>query len=55
MYYINAIESNKALEKLTILDAMIVPAQSVSDKIIVNCFKKVGISEVRQCNTVVAA
>lgn len=45
--YINAIDSNKELPNITILDAMIMLEQSWStlpDTTIINCFKKAGIS-----------
>ena len=46
--YINAMESNKELPKITILDAMAMFEQSWSalpDTTVINCFKKAGISK----------
>ena len=53
--YINAIDSNKELPKITILDAMVMLEQSWSmlpDTTIINCFKKAGISKESQQNSI---
>ena len=52
--YINAVDSNKELPKITILDAMVMLEQSWSalpDTTIINCFKK-GISKESQQNSI---
>ena len=49
--YINAMESNKELPKITILGAMTMLEQSWStlpDTTVINCFKKAGISKESQ-------
>ena len=49
--YINAMESDKELPKITILDAVAMLKQSwceLPDITIINCFKKAGISKENQ-------
>ena len=53
--YINAMESNKELPKITILDAMAMLEQSWStlpDTTVINCFKKAGISKESQQDSI---
>ena len=53
--YINAMESNKELRKITILDAMAMLEQSWSalpDTTVINCFKKAGISKESQQDSI---
>ena len=53
--YINAVDSNKEMPKITILDAMVMLKQSWSalpDTTIINCFKKAGISKESQQNSI---
>ena len=53
--YINAMESNKELPKITILDAVAMLEQSwlaLPDTTVINCFKKAGISKESQQDSI---
>ena len=53
--YISAVDSNKEMPKITILDAMVIVEQSLSalpETTIINCFRKVGISKESQYNSI---
>ena len=53
--YINAMESNKELPKITKLDAVAMLEQSwsaLSDTTVIDCFKKAGISKESQQDSI---
>ena len=53
--YINAMESNKELSKITILDVMAMLEQSwfaLPDTTVINCFKKAGILKESQQDSI---